>query len=68
MSTLREEIHRLVESLAEEDLPEVRAFVRVLLKGPEDLTEEEQREVEAGEAEVKRGEWVWWEDIKRTDV
>ncbi len=34
----------------------------------EGLTEEEMAEVRAGQEEVKRGEWAWWEDVRRRDV
>ncbi len=40
MTATKEELHRLVESLAEEELDEVRDFLEVRLREPEDLTEE----------------------------
>jgi hypothetical protein len=68
MSATREELQRLLESLPEEELPQVRDFVKVLLEEPEDLTEEEWRELCEGEEEIRRGEWVWWEEVRRKDV
>ena len=68
MNTMREELHRLVESLSEDELSEVSHFAKLLLKEPDELTEDEMREVEKGESEIQRGDWVRWEDIKRTDV
>ena len=40
----------------------------VLLQKPEELTEDEAKEFREGEAEIERGEWVRWEDVKREDV
>ena len=68
MTTLREVLHRLVESLPEEELTEAHDFLRVLLEEPEELTEEEWQEVREGEEEFERGEWVRWEDVRRKDV
>ena len=68
MSTMKDELHQLVESLSEEDLHQVHDFVKVLLEEPDDLTPEEWEEAIKGEEEVRRGEWVRWRDVKRTDV
>jgi hypothetical protein len=68
MSATRDELNQLLESLPEEELAQVLDFVKVLLEEPEDLTDEEWEEVRKGEEEIKRGEWVRWEDVRRTDV
>ena len=68
MSATRDELHQLVESLPEKELDEVLSFVKILLQEPEELTEEEWREVREGKEEIHRGEWMWWQDIKRTDI
>lgn len=34
----------------------------------EELTEEELAELRASQEEVKRGEWEWWENVRRRDV
>ena len=68
MSVLREELHQLLGSLPEEELSQVRDFLKVLLEEPDDLTEEERQEVREGEDEIRRGEWVWWEEVRRKDV
>ena len=68
MSNSREQLNQLLGSLVDEDLEEVLSFVKVLLSEPEELTQKEWREAKKGEEEVRRGEWVRWEDVKRTDV
>ncbi len=68
MSNSREQLNQLLRSLVDEDLEEVLSFVKVLLSEPDELTEKEWREVKKGEEEVRRDEWVRWEDVKRSDV
>jgi hypothetical protein len=68
MTAIRDELRQLVESLPEEDLTQVRDFVKVLLREPEELTESQLQEVHEGEAEFRRGEWVRWQDVRRKDV
>ena len=68
MSILREQLHQLLESLTEGYLPQVRDFLSVLNEEPEELSTEELAEVRKGEEEIKRGEWVKWEDVRRSDV
>jgi len=64
----KEELHSLLESLPESGLDQVHSLLLVLLQEPEDLTEDEARELAEGQAEVARGEWVRWEDVKREEV
>lgn len=64
----KEELHGLLDSLPESGLEEVRDLMIVLLREFEDLTEDDAKEFREGEAEVERGEWVWWKDVQREDV
>ena len=64
----KEELHGLLESLPESGLEEGRDLMVVLLEESEDPPEDEARELREGEAEVKRGAWVRWEDVKREDA
>jgi len=66
MAKLEEQLLQDLRRLAPADLEAVRDFIRVLLEEPEKLTPEEQAEVEAGEAEIARGEYVRWDDVRRT--
>ena len=68
MSATRKEINQLLESLTEKDLGQVRSFVKVLLRPPEEISEEELQEVRKGEEEFLRGDWVRWEEVRRKDV
>lgn len=68
MSNSREQLNQLLRSLVDEDLEEVLSFVKVLLNEPDELTEKEWREVKRGEEEIRRGEWVRWEDLKQGGI
>ena len=68
MYAIREEVHRLVEALSDEEMAGVRDFLNVLMREPLDLTDEEWQEVSDREEEFRKGEWVRWEDVIRTDV
>lgn len=68
MSALREELHQLVEGLSEDDLSEVKDFVKVLLKEPDELTDDELADLDGGQKEIRQGDWTWLEDVKRNDV
>ena len=63
MYTIREEVHRLVEALGDEELAEVRDFLNVLSREPVELTAEEWQEVSEGEEDFRKGDWVRWEDV-----
>ena len=64
----KEELHSLLESLPESGREQVHSLMVVLLQESEELSEDDARDFEEGEAEVRRGDWVRWEDVKREDV
>jgi hypothetical protein len=66
MAELKEQLIQDLRQLAPADLTAVQDFVRVLLAEPEALTPEEASELEAGQAELRRGESVRWQDVRRT--
>ena len=68
MLTIREELLQRLDTLSEDELIQVLDFVRLLQAEPESLTPEEIQELHASRAEVAQGEWVRWQDVKRTDA
>ena len=70
VSLIRAELHQLAESMSAALLTEgVNVMCSTaLLNIPEDMTEEEIADFIAGDEEIKRGEYVKWEYIKRSDV
>ncbi len=69
-SLLRAELHHLSKSMSGLLLAEGVDVMSstALLNIPEDMTEEELMDFLAGEEEFEQGDWVKWEDIKRTDI
>lgn len=67
---VRAELHRLSESMSAALLAESVDVMSstALLNIPYDPTEEELKMIEETDAEIERGEFVRWEDVKRTDV
>ena len=70
VSLMRAELSRLADSMSASFLATCIDILgsTALLNIPEDLTEEEIADIIAGDEEIKRGEYVKWEDVKRTDV
>ena len=64
MYAIREEVHRLVEALGDEELAEVRDFLNVLTREPVELTAEEWQEVSEGEEDFRKGDWVRWKAVR----
>ena len=69
-SLIRAELHQLAESMSAALLAEGVDVMcsTALLNIPEDMTEEEIADFISGDEEIKRGEYVKWDDVKRTDV
>lgn len=66
--TVKEQLRQLVDLLDEdvESLEEAITYLRWLASDePEQLTEEEWASVRKGQAQLKRGEGIPWEEAKR---
>ncbi len=64
--TVRDDLHQLVDQLDEAAADELLDYARWLAaEEDEPLTDEERARVEAGEAEIRRGDYVRLEDVKR---
>ncbi len=62
MSVIQEELERIIRRLSAKQLKLLLDYARELEEG---LTPEEVADIEAGKAEVARGEWIDWDDLKR---
>jgi len=67
MQTVKKNLHGLIDTLEDREARAVLEFARWLRKA-EVPTPEEQRAIARGRREIRRGEWVRWRDVKRTDV
>lgn len=62
MSVIRKELEAIIMRLPVEKLKLLLDYAHEL---EEELTPEEIAEIEAGKAEIARGEWVDWDELKR---
>ena len=66
--TVREEMHRIVDELPDEELAHVRQFIDDLksgIEGPESIDAEALEAIREGLEDIKAGRTVSWEQVKR---
>ena len=63
--TIKEELHRLVDVLDEQDAQEALDYIRWLAGPDEELSPEELALVRKGEEQIERGEYVTLDELKR---
>jgi len=68
MSVVKEELKNLIQELSETESRLVLKFARWLVEQEDELNEEEVALLRRGEEQFERGEYVWWRDVKRTEV
>lgn len=62
--TAKEELRSIVESLTDEEAERLLDVIGNLLDDGS-VTDEEVAAVLEGTAQIERGEWVWFDDLKR---
>jgi len=74
MSTAREELHRIIEKLQDKDVESLLHLLKRIVSNysqyrypvsNEKLTQEEIKEIEEAKAEIARGEYVDFEEVKK---
>jgi hypothetical protein len=64
----KEELHELIEALPDVETLAVKRFLEFLLnlqEGEEYFSQEDLAEIEEGFTQIRRGEYVAWEDFKQ---
>lgn len=64
----KEELHELIDALPEGETMVAKRFLEFLLnlqEREEDFSPEDLAEIEEGFAQIRRGEYVAWEDFKQ---
>ena len=62
------ELIERLQQLTDDELSEVLGFVKLLHEAPDELTDDEILEVKQGQNDFAQGDWVRFEDVRRTDV
>jgi len=64
-TTTKEELRRLVDTLSDDAAAELLEYARWLQQESETLTDEERNLVLQGEEEIRRGDTVPWDELRR---
>lgn len=67
MSTAREELHQVIDKLQDKDAESLLHLLRKIIDSyhNEELTTEELKEIEAAKAEIAKGEYVDFYNLKK---
>ncbi len=63
--TVKDELHQLVDRLEDDEAADALDYLRSLAAGEETLSPDEWAAVEAGEAQLARGEYVTLDELRR---
>jgi hypothetical protein len=68
MSGTKQELKKVVGELSEDESRILLKFAEWLHEQKEDLTIKELAIIQRGEKQIREGDFVWWQDVKRTSV
>ena len=68
MSAVKEELKKIVGQLSEDESHILLKFAEWLRAEYEAFTDKELEILHKGEQQIRKGESVWWRDVKRTKV
>jgi mRNA-degrading endonuclease RelE of RelBE toxin-antitoxin system len=68
MSVAKQDLKKVVSELSEDESRIILKFAEWLREQKEELTDKELAILQRGEQRIREGDFVWWRDVKRTDV
>ena len=68
MSAAKQELKKVVGELSEDESRILLKFAEWLREQKEELTNKELAILRRGEQQIRKGDFVWWRDVKRTKV
>jgi len=68
MSATKRQLKKVVGELSEDESRILLRFAEWLNEQGEELTDKQLAILSRGEKQVRDGDFVWWRDVKRTDV
>jgi hypothetical protein len=68
MSVAKQDLKKVVSELSEDESRIILKFAEWLRERKEELTDKELAILQRGEQQIREGDFVWWRDVKRTDV
>jgi hypothetical protein len=68
MSASKQELKKVVGELSEDETRIILRFAEWLREQRDELSDKELAILQKGEKQIRAGEFVWWRDVKRTDI
>ena len=68
MSAAKQELEKVIGELSEDESRILLKFAEWLREQKEELTDKELAILRSGETQIREGDFVWWRDVKRTDI
>lgn len=68
MSAAKQELKKVVNELSDDESRIVLKFAEWLLEQKEELTDKELAILQRGEQQIRNDDFVWWRDVKRTNI
>ena len=68
MSAAKQELRKVVGELSEDESRIILKFAEWLREQREELNEKELAILRRGEKQIREGDFVWWRDVKRTNL
>lgn len=68
MSAIKEDLKKVIGELSEDESRIILKFAEWLREQKEELTDKELAILHRGEQQIREGDFVWWRDVKRTNV
>ncbi len=68
MSATKQELKKVIGELSEDESRIILKFAEWLREQKEELTDKELTILQKGSQQIQKGDFVWWRDVKRTDI
>ena len=68
MTTARQELDKVIKQLPEDKQRIILRFAEWLRDQESEFTEDELNILRRGEKQIRKGDFVWWRDVKRTNI
>ena len=68
MSATKQELRKVVGELSEDESRILLKFAEWLREQKDEFTDKELAILRRGEEQIRDGDFVWWRDVKRTNV
>jgi hypothetical protein len=68
LSAVKQDLKKVVSGLSDDESRILLKFAEWLQDQKEDLSAKEMAILQKGEQQINEGDFVWWRDVKRTNI